>query len=281
DSILIRLENKKSQTDIYQIENDEQIVELSAFDSQTLKFNQAGYVKLVFPTLSNLWQVYHIHLSSNSENTPLIHFHVPWSNEDQYNLISLRPTSSPTTNLPKPLARQMRLKLHRPALFTNGEYPSLELFLNSKSSYTLEISYSFLDFLSQLIRYYIYLLPTFLFTVLCVSYSLQVDEVTLRTYRTMLAWQIHIPVALLIAILYKIVIILFPSSTFVVNIHSNGYYFFCLPLILYFLSLSLWAMISFIIDYLIFDFIHTMLYPLLTYVSNELNQQQKFTRLIQ
>ncbi|CAM2698748.1 unnamed protein product [Rotaria socialis] len=281
DSILIRLENKKSQIDIYQIENDEQVVELSAFGSQTLKFNQAGYVKLVFPTLSNLWQVYCIHLSSNSENTPLIHFHVPWSNEDLYNLISLRPASSPTTNLPKPLARQMRLKLHRPSLFTNGEYPSLELFLNSKSSYKLEISYSFLDFLSQLIRYYVYLLPTFLFTVLCVSYSLQVDEVTLRTYQTMLAWQIHIPVALLIAILYKIVIILFPSSAFVVNIHSNGYYFFSLPLILYFLSLSLWAMISFIIDYLIFDFIHIMLYPLLAYFSNELRQQQKITRLIQ
>ena len=29
DSILIRLENQKSQVDIYQIENDEQIVDLS------------------------------------------------------------------------------------------------------------------------------------------------------------------------------------------------------------------------------------------------------------
>lgn len=211
----------------------------------------------------------------------MIHFHVPWSNEDLYNLISLRQPSSPTTHLQKPLIRQMRLKLHRPPSFTNQEYPSLELFLDLKSSYTIEITYSFFDILSQLIRYYIFLLPTFLFTVLCVSYSLQVDDVTLRTYEAMLAWKVHIPVALLITILYKIMIVVFPSSSFVVNLHSNGYYFFFLPLILYCLSLSLWALISFIVDYLIFDFTHRLLHILLLNLYYEMNHQRKISNLIQ
>ncbi|CAF0933696.1 unnamed protein product [Rotaria sordida] len=281
DSILIRLENQKAQVDIYQIENNEQIVELSTFDSQTLSFNKTGYVKLVFPTLIHLWQVYNVYLSSNNQQMPLIHFHVPWSNEDLYNLITLRNPSSPSTILPKSLHRQMRLKLHRPSPSTIDEYPSLELFLDSKLSYNLQITYSFLDILSQLIRYYIYLLPTFLFTVLCISYSLQVNDIRLRTYQTMLAWQIHIPIAILITILYKIIIHLFPSLNFVVNIHSNGYYFFFLPLIIYFLALSLWALISFIIDYLIFDFIRILLYPILICANNELNLQLGYTRLIQ
>ncbi|CAF0811000.1 unnamed protein product [Rotaria sp. Silwood1] len=281
DSIVIRLENQKSQVDIYQIENNEQIVELSTFGSQTLSFHKAGYVKLVFPTLIHLWQVYNIYLSSNSQQMPLIHFHVPWSNEDLYNLITLRNPSSPSTVLSKSLYRQIRLKLHRPPLLTTDEYPSVELFLDSNSSYNLQITYSFLDILAQLTRYYIYLLPTFLFTVLCISYSLQVNDVALRTYQTMLAWQIHIPIAICITILYKVMINLFPSLDFVVNIHSNGYYFFFLPLIIYFLALSLWAIISFIIDYLILDFIRSLIYPLFICVHNDLNQQLKYVRLFQ
>ena len=225
--------------------------------------------------------MYNVYLSSNTQQIPLIHFHVPWSNEDLYNLVSLRDPSSPTTNLPKSLHRQMRLKLHRPPRFTINQYPSLELFLDPNSVYTLQITYSFLDILSQLIRYYIFLLPTFLFTVLCISYLLLVNDTRLRTYQTMLAWQVHIPIALLIAILYKIIILSFPSSNFVVNIHSNGYYFFFLPLIMYFLALSLWAITSFIIDYLIFDYIHLLLYQAFVYAYNELNQQLRYTRLIQ
>ncbi|CAF4044047.1 unnamed protein product [Rotaria sp. Silwood2] len=281
DSILIQFENKKSQVDVYQIENNEQIVEISTFGSQTLSFNKTGYVKLIFPTLVHLWQVYNIYLSSNNQKMPLIHFHVPWSNEDLYNLITLRNPSSPSSVLPKSLYRQMRLKLHRPPPLTTDKYPSLELFLDSNSSYNLQITYSFLDILSQLIRYYIYLLPTFLFTVLCISYLLQVNDVALRTYQTMLAWQIHIPIAILITILYKIIIYLFPSLNFVVDIHSNGYYFFFLPLIVYFLALSLWALISFIVDYLILDFIRRLLYSLLIHLYNELNQQLRFVRLFQ
>ncbi|CAF0734942.1 unnamed protein product [Adineta steineri] len=283
DSILIHLEHVKSQADIYQIENSEQTVELSTFGSQTLSFKKTGYVKLVFPTLTHLWQVYNVYLSSNNEQIPLIHFHVPWSNEDLYNLVSLRSPSEPSKNLPKSLHRQMRLKLHRlpQSSSNNNQYPSLELFLDPNSSYTLEINYSFLDILSQLIRYYIFLLPTFLFTVLCISYSLQMNDTRLRVYQTMLAWQIHLPIALLISILYKIIIEIFPSANFVVNIHSNGYYFFCLPLIMYFLALSIWAMISFIIDYLILDFVRELLNPALVLVHSEIHQQTKYVHLIQ
>ena len=226
--------------------------------------------------------MYNIYLSSDNQQIPLIHFHVPWSKEDLYNLVSLRNPSSPSSNLPKSLHRQMRLKLHRlPLSSSPDQYPSLELFLDPNSSYTLQITYSFLDILSQLIRYYIFLLPTFLFTVLCISYSLQVNDTVLRTYQTMLAWQIHIPIAILITILYQIIILAFPSFNFVVNIHSNGYYFVFLPLIMYSIALSLWALISFIVDYLIFDFLRAMLYPATVYIHNELNQQIKYTRLIQ
>jgi len=97
----------------------------------------------------------------------------------------------------------------------------------------------------------------------------------------MLAWQIHIPIGILITIFYQIIIQIFPSSNFVMNIYSNGYYFFFLPLILYFLAISLWAIISFIIDYFIFDSIHRLLYPVFIYVQNELNQQIKYAQLIQ
>jgi hypothetical protein len=175
----------------------------------------------------------------------------------------------------------MRLKLHRPSQSSNNQYPSLEFFLDPNSSYTLQITYSFLDILSQLIRYYIFLLPTFLFTVLCISYFLQVNNPSLRVYQTMLAWQVHLPISLLITILYKIFILLFPSSNFVVNIHSNGYYFLILPLILYCLALSFWAIISFLIDYLIFDSIRPLFYPSFTQIHNELNHQIKYSRLIQ
>lgn len=253
----------------------------SRFGSQTLSFKNTGYVKLVFPTLIHLWQVYNIHVSSNTQNVPFIHFHVPWSNEDLYNLISLRSPSSPSSSLSKPLHRDMRLKLHRLSRAKTEQYPSLELFLDSNSIYTLQIKYSFLDILSQLIRYYVFLLPTFLFTVLCISYSLQVNDVALRTYQTMLAWQIHIPMAVFITILYKILIILFPSSNFVTNIHDNGYYFFFLPLIMYFLSLSIWALISFITDYIIFDFIRPILNPLFIYLYSESSYQEQMTRAIQ
>ena len=103
----------------------------------------------------HLWQVYHIHLSSDNQNMPFMHFHVPWSKEDLYNLVTLRTPSSPSSVLTKVLYRQIRLKLHRPYQSTN-QYPSLELFLDPNSSYTLQITYSFLDVLSQLVRYYIY-----------------------------------------------------------------------------------------------------------------------------
>ena len=251
------------------------------FGSQTLSFKQTGYKKLIFPTLTHLWQVYNVYLSSDSEQIPLIHFHVPWSNEDLYNLVSLRNPSSPSTVLPKSLHRQMRLKLHRPPRFSLNQYPSLELFLDPNSSYTLQISSSFLDILSQLVRYYIFLLPTFLFTVLCVSYFLQVNYTTLRTYQTMLAWQVHLPIILLITILSKIVILLFPTSNFVVNIHSNGYYFLLLPVILYFLALSIWAIISFLIDYVLFDQIRPLFFPVFAQVQLELNRQMKYSYLIQ
>ncbi len=175
----------------------------------------------------------------------------------------------------------MRLKLHRLPRSSSNQYPSLELFLNQKSSYTLQINSSFLDILSQLIRYYIFLLPTFLFTVLCISYSLQINDIFLRTYQTMLAWQVHIPIAILITILYKIIILIFPSSNFVVNIHSNGYYFFFLPLIMYFLALSLWGIISLIIDYFIFDSIRFILQPTFIGVLNALHIQPTVAQLIQ
>jgi len=97
----------------------------------------------------------------------------------------------------------------------------------------------------------------------------------------MLAWQVHIPIGILITILYKLIILIYPSSNFVVNIHSNGYYFLFLPLIIYFLALSLWAIISFVIDYLIFDYIRSMLYPIFMTIHNELNHQIKYSRLIQ
>lgn len=179
----------------------------------------------------------------------------------------------------------MRLKLHRSSSSLNSidQYPSLELYLNPNSIYTLTIQSSFLDILSQLIRYYIFLLPTFLFTVLCISYFLQVNYTILRTYQTMLAWQIHVPIAVFITILYKIIISIFPSSNFVVNIHSNGYYFFFLPLILYFLAISFWAIISYIVDYIIFDYLHRMLSPLFNYLYTELYQRSNstYTYLIQ
>lgn len=243
---------------------------------------QSSYKKLVFPTLTHLWQVYNIYLSSNTQQVPLIHFHVPWSNEDLYNLITLRDPSSPSSNLPKTLHRHMRLKLHRlPLNSANDQYPSLELYLNPNIDYKLEIQSSFIDILSQLIRYYIFLFPTFLFTVLCVSYYLQTNYTILRTYQTMLAWQIHIPMALLITILYKIFILVFPTSNFVTNIHTNGYYFLLLPLILYFLALSFWAIVSYIIDYVLLDYFHRLLSPLLNYLYNELTQQLQYTYIIQ
>ena len=97
----------------------------------------------------------------------------------------------------------------------------------------------------------------------------------------MLAWQVHLPISILITILYKLMILFFPSTNFVVNIHANGYYFFFLPMILYFLALSLWALISFIIDYLIFDSIHRFTYPIFNNLQNELNYQINTSRLIQ
>ena len=253
----------------------------SSFGSQTLSFQQTGYVKLIFPTLTHLWQVYNILLSMNNGPIPLIHFHVPWSNEDLYNLVSLRDPSSPSKTLPKTLDRQMRLKLHRLPRSSIHQYPSLELFLDPNSSYTLRISSSFLDILSQLIRYYIFLLPTFLFTVLCVSYFLQVNYTNLRTYQTMLAWQVHMPIILLISVLYYTMIYMFPSSNFVVNVHANGYYFLLLPAILYFLALSLWAVISFVIDYLLLDSIRSILLPIFAQVQIELNQQTRYSYIIQ
>ena len=225
--------------------------------------------------------MYNIHLSSSNGQIPLVHFHVPWSNEDLYNLVTLRDPSSPSKLLPKTLDRQMRLKLHRLSRSAIDQHPSLELFLDPKSSYTLEISSSFLDILAQLIRYYIFLLPTFLFTVLCVSYFLQVNYPTLRTYQTMLAWQVHIPIILLISIFYHTIIRVFPSSNFSVNIHSNGYYFPYLPAILYTLALSLWAIISFVIDYVLLDSIRAILFPILAQVQMELNQQIRYSNIIQ
>ena len=212
---------------------------------------------------------------------PFIHFHVPWSNEDLYNLATLRNPSSPSSILTKVLSRRMRLKLHRPYYQPTNQYPSLELFLDPNSSYTLQITYSCLDSLSQLVRYYIYLLPTFLFTVLCVSYSIQVHDIVLRTYQTMLAWQIHLPVTIIITILYKIIFVLFPTSNFSINIHLNGYYFFILPIIMYFLALSLWAIISFIIDYFLLELIRLILHPLLFHIYLELNSKLKWYPLIQ
>ncbi|UJR36520.1 hypothetical protein I4U23_029241 [Adineta vaga] len=282
DSILIRLENQKSQFDVYQTDNTEEIVDLSTFGSHTLSLKQIGYKKLVFPTLAHLWQVYNVYLKSDNQQIPLIHFHVPWSNEDLYNLVTLRNPSSPSSTLPKSLHRQMRLKLHRlPTTISSNQYPSLELFLDPKSSYTLEIHYSFIDILAQLIRYYIFLLPTFLFTVLCVSYSMQVIDTRLRTYQTILAWQIHIPIAIIITLLYKMIILLFPTADFVVNIHSNGYYFFLLPFILYLVAMSLWAMISFIVDYLIFDISRSLLHPGVLFLHYEMSHQPVYLRIIQ
>ena len=246
-----------------------------------MTFTKTAYQKLVFPTLTHLWQVYQVHLSSSDDRIPLIHFHVPWSNEDLYNLVSLRNPSSPKTTLAKSLHRQMRLKLHRSPRFTRNEHPSLELFLDPNSSYTLHITSSFLDILSQLVRYYIFLLPTFLFTVLCISYSLQVEQTNLRTYQTMLAWQVHLPMMLLINALYQIIIILFPSSNFVVNIHSNGYYFFFLPAILYSLALSIWAFISFLIDCVMLDTIYPVFYPIFNQIQMEFNRQMRYTYLFQ
>jgi hypothetical protein len=212
-------------------------------------------------------------------------FHVPWSNEDLYNLVSLRETSSPKTVLSKSLHRGMRLKLHRPPPLDEPTeeplYPSLELFLDPQSSYILYIDASPLDMLSQLIRYYVFLLPTFLFTVLCISFSLQVNEPRLRIYQTMLAWQFHLPIACLIAVIYRISILCFPRSHFVVNLYDNGYYFFFLPLILYAVALSIWALIALIVDNLIFELFRPIAHPLIHYIHHELTSRVKYSRWIQ
>jgi len=279
DEIFIRLDNSKSQVNVYQISKSEQSVDLPTFGSRTFTFSQTSYEKLVFPTLDTLWQVYQLTLiSSDSRQTPFIHFHVPWSNEDLYNLVSLRNPSSPSTVLSQTLQRAIRLKLHR--LSSTGS-SSIEFYLQPNSTYTFQIHSSFLDILAQLARYYIFLLPTFLFTVLCVSYSIQINNPNLRTYQTMLAWQIHLPMALFITILYRLVIFLFPSMSFVVNLHSNGYYFFILPFILYGLAMSLWACLSFIIDYILFDSIQRLIYPIFIAIQNELYYQQKLFNSIQ
>ena len=156
----------------------------------------------------------------------------------------------------------MRLKLHQPRLFDEStdepSYPSFELFLDPQSSYTLYIDSSLLDMLTQLIRYYI-----FLFTVFCVSSSLQVNDplLRLRIHETTLAWQFHLPIACLLTIIYRLSIFCFPQSHFVVNMYDNGYYFFVLPLILYALALSLWAWITLIVDNLIFERGRPILHP--------------------
>ena len=212
-------------------------------------------------------------------------FHVPWSNEDLYNLVSLREPSSPKTVLSKSLHRQMRLKLHRPPPLDEPTedplYPSLELFLDPELSYTLYIDASVLDILSQLIRYYVFLLPTFLFSVLCVSFSLQVNEPRLRTYQTMLAWQFHLPIACVIAIIYRLSILFIPRSQFAVNLYDNGYYFFFLPLILYAVALGLWALIALIVDNFLFELFRPIAHPLILYIHQELTGRVKHSRWIQ
>ena len=276
DSILVRTENTKSQVDIYQIQTGEQVV--GTFDIWFAKVDLSAdwlcqaCLSNVDPSLASL----HSPISLQQPKTPLLHFHVPWSNEDLYNLVSLRDPSSPPTVLAKSLERQMRLKLHRPRP-DSSDHPSLELFLDPTSSYTLHIDFSLLDLLAQLVRYYIFLLPTFLFTVLCISFALQIENTSLRTFQTMLAWQVHLPVSIGLTCLYKLVIVCFPF----VNDHANGYYFFLLPFVLYFLALSLWALIAFVVDYLIFDFIRPMLFPLFTHLSQELNQYVKLSRAVQ
>ncbi|CAF1289706.1 unnamed protein product, partial [Didymodactylos carnosus] len=150
-----------------------------SYSSTTFHFNSTGYVKLFIPNLMYLWQVYTVQLESlncvGTNQPSLIHFHVPWSNEDIYNLVTLKDpsttylsSSSFSPLLSIPLIRKMHLKLQRPRLnfSNNNDYPSLELFLNVQCTYTLTINYSYLDILAQLIRYYIFLLPSFLFSVL-------------------------------------------------------------------------------------------------------------------
>ena len=247
-------------------------------------FEKTGYVKLNFPTLTRLWQVYAVRLASNKDDRiPLMRFHVPWSNEDLYNLVSLRQTSSPSTVLAKALRHQMRLKLHRPAPKNDGANasPSLELFLDPQASYTLHIDSSFVDLLAQLVRYYVFLLPTFLFTVLCVSFTIQIYDVRLRVYQTTFAWQVHLPFAVLLTVLYRLLILLSPRSAFAVNLADNSYDFLFLPLILYAVALTLWALISFVVDYLIFDLIRALLYPLFIQLQTELNHQPKYTRYVE
>ena len=239
-------------------------------------------MKLIFPSLTHLWQIYTIRLTSTTNDIPLMHFHVPWSNEDLYNLVTLRNPSSPSTVLSKSLHRPMRLKLHRPSPKDQmNRFPSLELYLNSHGSYTIQIDSSFLELLAQLIRYYIFLLPTFLFTVLCVSFSLQIYDIRLRVYQTMFAWQIHLPFAVALTVLYRLLVICCPQSTFVVNLVDNGYYFLCLPLILYAVALTLWTLIALIVDNILFDLIRRILFPLFTQLQNELNYRVKYTRYIQ
>lgn len=282
-SIVIRLDHSKAQVDVFQIDQDEKTVDLPIFTSQTFNFQKIGYVKLNFPTLTHLWQVYTIRLVSNKDQVPLMHFHVPWSNEDLYNLVTLRNPSSPSTVLLKSLHRQMRLKLHRPASKNeqSKDSPSLELFLDPQISYTLHIDLSFVDVLAQLVRYHVFLLPTFLFTVLCVSFTLQIYDVRLRVYQTMFAWQVHLPFAVLLTVLYRLLILLCPRSNFVVNLSDNSYYFLLLPMVLYAVALTLWTFIAFIVDYMIFDFIRRFLYPIFIQFHAELSQQTKYTRLVQ
>jgi hypothetical protein len=245
---------------------------LFRFDSQRLSLKDVGYVKLVFPTLLHLWQVYIVRLTVSNGDIPLMHFHVPWSHEDLYNLISLRDPSSPATVLNKALHRALRLKLHRPAIDTTAA-ASLELFLNPRLSYTLQIDSSLWDILSQLVRYYMFLLPTFLFTVLCICVALQINDCRLRTFDTLLAWQVHLPVAGLVFLLYQLLIQFCPQSTFTINLYNNGYYFSLLPLILYAVAMSFWALIALIVDQCIFQVLRSTLSPIANLLVVELNRQ--------
>ncbi|CAF1188717.1 unnamed protein product, partial [Didymodactylos carnosus] len=299
DYILLRMTDHAT-TQIFQVKNnndDERHIQFHSYGSTTYHFNSTGYVKLYIPNLTYLWQVYGVQLeSSNCPTTkqrPLIHFHVPWSNEDVYNLVTLRDpsatrsssaSSSSSSLLSVPLTRNMLLKLHRPRLnfSKNDDYPSLELFLNVQCAYTLTITYSYLDILSQFIRYYIFLLPSFLFSVLCISLAIQIHFPTMKTYETMFLWSIHLPIAGALTIFDKLVIVLYPlrSSDLIIHLYATGYYFFLLPFVFYLLALTILAIVSYLFDRLCFDLIRYFCQNLFQMTYNELQRYQNSAKYV-
>lgn len=209
------------------------------FSSTKLSFEGKSYVKLIFPSLTKLWQIYQVKIDAKQNEIPLMRFNVPWSNEDLYNLISEK-------NPSKLIHRSIRLKMHRSRKFSgNNSSVSLEIFFGRKSTQKLTIEFSSIEFLSQLVRYEIFLLPTYLFTVLCVSLSILLVDDRIRLIETFFRWKIHLSFAVFLVFFSRLTNSLRPNF-------DSSYDFLVLPFFLYFFSMSFWMLISFFVDFLFF-----------------------------